>query len=46
MQVTFPAMRSQMGGRNYYATTMVLSEIPRLFKFNDWERFSCEPSEF
>lgn len=42
MQVTFPAMRGRMGARNYYATIMALSEIPRFFKFNDWEQFSPE----
>jgi len=42
MHVTFPAMRGQMGGRAYFATIMALSEIPRFFKFNDWEQFSPE----
>ena len=42
MQVTFPAMRGRMGGRAYYATIMALSEIPRFFKFNDWEQVSPE----
>lgn len=42
MEVTFPAMRGQMGGRTYFATIMALSEIPRFFKFNDWEQFSPE----
>ena len=41
MQVTFPAMRGRIGGREYFATIMALSEIPRFFKFNDWE--SCTP---
>ena len=35
-------MKAQMGGREYYSTTMALSEIPRFFKFNDWEQFSPE----
>jgi DNA sulfur modification protein DndB len=26
-----------MGGRQYYSLLISLSEIPRLFKFNDWE---------
>jgi DNA sulfur modification protein DndB len=30
-----------MGGRQYYATVMSLAEIPRLFKFTDWE--DCTP---
>ena len=42
MQVMFPAMRGRMGGRAYFATMMALSEIPRFFKFNDWEQFSPE----
>lgn len=31
-----------MGGRTYYSTIMALSEIPRFFKFNDWEECSPE----
>ena len=42
MKITFPAMRAKMGGREYYSTTMALSEIPRFFKFNDWEQFTPE----
>ncbi len=42
MQVTFPAMRARMGGRPYFATIMALSEIPRFFKFNDWEQVTPE----
>ena len=41
MEVTFPAMRGRMGGREYFGTIMALSEIPRFFKFNDWEQ--CTP---
>jgi DNA sulfur modification protein DndB len=41
MKVLFPAMRGRMGGRQYYATVMSLAEIPRLFKFTDWE--DCTP---
>jgi DNA sulfur modification protein DndB len=42
MKVTFPAMRGIIGKREYYATMMALSEIPHLFKFNDWEQFTPE----
>jgi DNA sulfur modification protein DndB len=42
MKVRFPAMRGIIGGRQYYATMMALSEIPHLFKFNDWEQFTPE----
>lgn len=41
MKVSFPAMRGTMGGRQYYATVLSLAEVPRLFKFNDWEQ--CTP---
>ena len=41
MKVSFPAMRGNMGGRQYFATVLSLAEIPRLFKFNDWEQ--CTP---
>jgi DNA sulfur modification protein DndB len=37
MKVTFPTMRARIGGRQYFATVMSLAEIPRLFKFTDWE---------
>lgn len=42
MLVTFPAMRGKMGGREYFATIMSLSEIPRFFRFNDWEQLTPE----
>jgi DNA sulfur modification protein DndB len=42
MKVRFPALRATIGKRPYYATTMALSEVPRFFKFNDWEQL--EPS--
>ena len=42
MQVTFPAMRGRIGGRIYYSTIMALSEIPRFFRFNDWEQIPAE----
>ncbi len=41
MRVSFLAMRGIMGGRQYYATVLSLAEVPRLFKFNDWEQ--CTP---
>ena len=41
MQVTFPAMRGTIGQREYFATIISLSEIPHLFKFNDWAE--CTP---
>lgn len=42
MKVSFPAMRGTIGKRQYFATMMALSEIPHLFKFNDWEQFTPE----
>jgi DNA sulfur modification protein DndB len=42
MKVQFPAMKATMGKRVYYSTTMALSEVPRFFKFNDWEQ--ADPS--
>lgn len=41
MKVSLPAMRGAIGGRQYYATLISLAEVPRLFKFNDWEQ--CTP---
>ena len=38
MKVRFPALKGQIGGREYYATLMSLSEVPRFFKFNDWDQ--------
>lgn len=41
MKVSVPAMRGTMGGRQYYSTVLSVAEVPRLFKFNDWEQ--CTP---
>jgi DNA sulfur modification protein DndB len=41
MKVSFPVIRGNMGGRQYYSLLISLSEIPHLFKFNDWEH--CPP---
>jgi DNA sulfur modification protein DndB len=41
MKVSFPVMRGNMGGRLYYSLLISLSEIPRLFKFDDWQQ--CTP---
>jgi DNA sulfur modification protein DndB len=41
MKVSLPVMRGNMGGRQYYSLLISLSEIPRLFKFDDWEQ--CTP---
>jgi DNA sulfur modification protein DndB len=41
MKVSFPVMRGNIGGRQYYSLLISLSEIPHLFKFNDWQE--CTP---
>jgi DNA sulfur modification protein DndB len=41
MKVSFPVMRGNIGRRQYYSLLIPLSEIPHLFKFNDWEQ--CTP---
>src|SRR5947208_11623288 len=41
MKVSFPVMRGNMGGRQYYSLLIPLSEIPHLIKFDDWEQ--CIP---
>src|SRR5919109_2192185 len=41
MKVSFPVIRGNMGGRHYYSLLIPLSEIPHLFKFDDWEE--CTP---
>jgi len=42
MILTFPAMRGRMGGRDYYATMIKLSLVPRLFKFREWAELPPE----
>ncbi len=42
MKVSFPAMRGRMGSRLYYSTVIALSEIPRFFKYTDWEQSTPE----
>jgi DNA sulfur modification protein DndB len=41
MKISFAVMRGNMGGRHYYSMLISLSEIPHLFKFNDWAH--CTP---
>jgi DNA sulfur modification protein DndB len=41
MKVSIPALRGTMGGRQYYTISVSLAEVPRLFRFNDWEQ--CTP---
>jgi DNA sulfur modification protein DndB len=42
MKVNFPALKGTIGKRDYYVTTMALSEVPRFFKFTDWA--AADPS--
>ena len=42
MKITVPAIRASMGGREYYAISLALSEVPYFFKFNDWEQMTPE----
>jgi hypothetical protein len=42
MRVSIPAIRGTMGGRQYYAISLSLAEVPRLFRFNDWEQSTPE----
>ena len=41
MKVSIPAIRGTMGGRQYYMISLSLVEVPRFFRFNDWEQ--CTP---
>ena len=41
MRVSIPAIRGSMGGRQYFTISVSLAEVPRLFRFNDWEQ--CTP---
>jgi DNA sulfur modification protein DndB len=42
MKVSIPAIRGTMGGRQYFAISLSLAEVPRLFRFNDWEQSTPE----
>lgn len=42
MKVSIPAIRGTMGGRQYYTISLSLAEVPRFFRFNDWEQATPE----
>jgi DNA sulfur modification protein DndB len=42
MKLTFPVIKGIMGGRQYYSLLVPLSEIPHLFRFNDWTGCTAE----
>src|SRR5437899_7012654 len=45
MIVSFPAMRGQIGQREYFACLMKLGSIPKMFTFRDWAEFTPEDRE-
>lgn len=45
MLVSFPAMRGQIGQREYFACLMKLGSIPKMFTFRDWAEFTPEDRE-
>jgi DNA sulfur modification protein DndB len=42
MKVSIPAIRGTMGRRHYYTVSLSLAEVPRFFRFNDWEQVTPE----
>ncbi len=42
MKVSIPAIRGTMGKRQYFVISVSLAEIPRLFRFTDWEQSTPE----
>lgn len=36
MKLTFPAMRGQMGSREYFTAMVKMGVVPKLFQFKDW----------
>lgn len=42
MKVSIPAIRGTMGGRTYYQISLAMAEVPRFFRFNDWEQATPE----
>jgi DNA sulfur modification protein DndB len=42
MKVSIPAIRGTMGGRQYFTISLAMSEVPRIFRFNDWEQATPE----
>ena len=45
MKISFPAMRGQIGQREYYSCMMQLAVIPKMFTFRDWVEFRPEDRE-
>jgi DNA sulfur modification protein DndB len=42
MRVSIPAIRGIMGGRHYFTISLSMAEVPRIFRFNDWEQSTPE----
>ncbi len=42
MRVSIPAIQGTMGGRRYFTVSLSMAEVPRLFRFNDWEQSTPE----
>jgi DNA sulfur modification protein DndB len=42
MRVSIPAIRGTMGGRHYFTVSLAMSEVPKIFRFNDWEQSTPE----
>lgn len=42
MKVSIPALRGTIGGRQYYTVSLSLAEVPRFFRFSDWEQVTPE----
>ena len=42
VKVSIPAIRGVMGRRTYYNISLAMAEVPRLFRFNDWEQVTPE----
>ena len=42
MKVLIPTIRGKMGRRTYYTISVAMAEVPRLFRFNDWEQATPE----
>jgi DNA sulfur modification protein DndB len=42
MKLTFPAMRGQIGKRDYFVAMIKLNLVPKLFKFRDWAELPPE----
>src|SRR5437879_10197551 len=42
VKVSIPSLLVSMGVRQYFTISLSLAEVPRLFRFNDWEQATPE----